>query len=109
MTGVQTCALPISIYYYTQIYSPARISGTIFIHWFFSDNKNKWQPLDRIALKVVGGRKEGYRGYASKANYQPGQWRVQVETESGQEISRLSFNVQSVDKNPNRTFEILTQ
>ncbi len=98
-----------TIYYYAQIYSPARITGNVFIHWFWKDAKNKWQPLDRIVLKVVGGRKEGYRGYASKSNYQNGDWRIQVETESGQEISRLNFSVTTVDKNPNRIFETLTQ
>ena len=95
------------IYFYAQIFSPARISGDVFIHWFYKDTKNSWQSADRIPLKIVGGRKEGYRGYAIKANYQPGSWRVQVETPSGQEISRLSFSVTSVEKNENRTFQVI--
>lgn len=98
-----------TIYYFAQIYSPARISGNVYIHWLWKDPKNKWQSLDRIVLKVVGGRKEGYRGYASKSNYQPGDWRIQVETDSGQEISRLNFTVTNVEKNPQRLFETITQ
>ncbi len=95
------------IYFYVQIYSPARISGEVFIHWFWKDSKNRWQAQDHIPLKIIGGRKEGYRGYAVKSNYQPGQWRVQVETSTGQEISRLGFDIISVTKDPNRVFQII--
>lgn len=95
------------IYFYAQIYSPARISGEVYIHWFWKDTKNIWQSLDRIPLKIIGGRKEGYRGYAVKSNYQSGPWRIQVETSTGQEISRLNFDVIPVTKNENRTFQII--
>lgn len=95
------------IYFFAQIYSPARISDDVLIHWFWKDPKGNWKSSDRIPLKVVGGRLEGFRGFATKANYQPGDWRVQIETSYGQEISRLNFTVTTVAKNDNRTFQII--
>ncbi len=97
------------IYFYLQIYSPARFSDQIYIHWSFKNSKNQWESSDRIPINIVGGRKEGYRGYAIKANYQPGPWRVQVETAHGQEISRLHFDVIPEEGNSTRTFQILAR
>lgn len=95
------------IYYYGQIYSPARFSDQIYVQWSFQDAHGNWRLADRIPLKIVGGRKEGFRGYAVKSNYQPGSWRIQVETSLGQEISRLYFDVSAAEADPARTFEVL--
>lgn len=95
------------IYFYAQIYSPARFSDQIFIQWLWKDPIRGWQKTDRIPLQILGGRAEGFRGFATKSNYQPGEWRVQVETSMGHEISRLSFEVTpSADEEP-RNFTIL--
>lgn len=44
-------------------------------------------------MPVTGGRDEGYRAVTKKTNFQPGFWRVQVETMGGQEIGRINFEV----------------
>jgi hypothetical protein len=95
------------IFFYVQIYSPARFSDEVYIRWLWKDPKRGWQNADRIPMKIVGGRKEGFRGFAMKANYQPGDWRVQVETATGQEISRLYFDVTTSDSAEPRTFNVL--
>jgi hypothetical protein len=95
------------IYFYAQIYSPARFSDQVYVHWLWKNPRMGWKSSDRIPLKIVGGRKQGYRGYAVKSNYQPGDWRVQVETALGQEISRMSFTVKDVPKNSNRFFRVI--
>lgn len=92
------------IYFYAEIFSPARFSDKVYVHWSWQSPKGDWQNSDRIPLSVVGGRKEGYRGYAVKSNYQPGPWRVQVKSENGQEISRLYFDVTPSPQNPARVF-----
>ena len=46
---------------------------------------------------IYGGRELGFRGYAYKNNYLPGDWKVFVETQDGLELGRISFNV-SLDK-----------
>ncbi len=100
------------LYYYIQIYSPARISGDVFLIWSRKNNKRNWEVQDRIPIKVTGGRKEGFRGYAIKNNFQGGDWRVAVETASHLEITRMGFEVVEVDQakvNPNRVFEVLSR
>lgn len=94
------------IYFYAQIYSPARFSDQVYVRFSWEGSKGGWQPADRIPLKIVGGRKEGYRGYAVKSNYQPGSWRIQVETAGGLEISRLYFDVTPEATGP-REFKII--
>lgn len=95
------------IYFYAQIYSPAKFSDNVYVQFAWDSPKIGWQGADRIPLRIVGGRKEGYRGYAIKSNYQPGDWRIQVVTESGLEISRLYFTVTPSEKNPSRAFQVI--
>jgi hypothetical protein len=95
------------LYFYAQIYSPARFKDEVYIHWYWVNAKGNWEPMDRIVLKIVGGREEGYRGYTVKSNYVPGRWRVDIETAGGQEISRLYFHITAVEKNEGRSFQII--
>lgn len=97
------------IYFYAQIFSPARFADQIFIQWLFKDPVRGWQKTDRIPLQIVGGRKEGFRGYTIKSNYQPGEWRVQVETSMGHEISRMGFEVIADASTEPRVFEVIAQ
>jgi hypothetical protein len=39
-----------------------------------------WLDAAGLHPQILGGREEGFRGYGVKANYQPGAWKVQVET-----------------------------
>lgn len=97
------------IYYYLQIYSPARFSDQIFIQWMWKDPKHGWMKRDRLPMPILGGRKEGFRGFASKSNYQPGEWRIQVETALGHEVSRLSFDVSEDSDDRPREFTVIEQ
>ena len=82
-----------SIYCFTQIFSPSRFEGNLSVRWQFKDPKLGWQSWDAIPLKVVGGREEGFRGYTVKTNYQPGTWRVAIETHDGREVGRIGLEV----------------
>lgn len=95
------------VYFYAQIYSPARISDKIVLHWQLKDKNGHWTSTDKVPLNIQGGRKEGFRGYAIKANYQPGEWLVSVETSMGTEISRYYFEIILADPNENRNFSFL--
>ncbi len=97
------------IYYYAQIYSPARFSDQVFVRWLFKDPKMGWQKTDRIALQISGGREAGFRAFTNKSNYQPGEWQIQLETEIGHEITRLSFEVELDPSTEPRAFELLVR
>jgi hypothetical protein len=87
-----------TIYCYTQIFSPTRFKDKLQVRWLYRDDKSGWLPSDAIPLPVLGGREEGFRAVTLKNNFQPGAWRVQVETQGNQEIGRIDFDV-ALDEN----------
>ncbi|WP_373998926.1 DUF2914 domain-containing protein [Bdellovibrio bacteriovorus] len=94
-----------TIYIFAQIFSPARFSDSVILHWYYLDPRAGWQTTDKIPMSIAGGRKTGYRGFSSKQNYSEGRWRVSVETTDGREIGRIYFKVTKVtEANPNRMF-----
>jgi hypothetical protein len=96
------------VYVYFRIFSPARFSDQIVMRWYWKDNGGKWKLHDSIPIKIIGGREEGFRGYGMKSNYQPGEWKLQVETADEREIGRVYFEVTPVPQGP-REFEIEMQ
>lgn len=94
------------VFFYAQIYSPARIADQIILHWHTKNSKGHWVSTDRVPLNIQGGRKEGFRGYATKSNYQPGEWMVTVETSMGTEISRHYFDINLTDATTPREFSV---
>ena len=64
------------------------------MRWFWKPEGRGWALQDAIAINIVGGREQGFRGYGVKSNFQPGSWRVQVETTDGREIGRVYFDLE---------------
>lgn len=94
-----------TVYFFAEIFSPARFSDSVILHWYYKDPVRGWQTTDKIPMNITGGRKNGYRGFASKQNYSAGDWRISVETTDGREIGRIYFKVIKLDSNnPERAF-----
>lgn len=93
------------IYFFAEIFSPARFSDSVVLHWYFKDPTHGWQSTDQINMKISGGRQNGYRGFAIKQNYVEGKWRVSVETTDNREIGRLYFEVTKTDVQIEREFQ----
>jgi hypothetical protein len=91
------------LYVYFRIFSPARFSDEVRMLWYWKERG--WVLQDSIPIKIVGGRAEGFRGYGFKSKYQPGAWKVQIETNDGREIGRVYFDLQTVPAAP-RSFAI---
>ena len=81
------------IYVFARIFAPTFFRDGVNIRWLMRDLRSGWIDQSAYSMEVTGGRERGFRGYAYKEHYQPGEWRVQVETEDGREIGRLSFTV----------------
>jgi hypothetical protein len=96
------------IYVFFRIFSPARFSDQVLMRWYWKDNRGNWSLQDSIPIKIVGGRQQGFRGYGMKSNYQPGRWRLQVETTDEREIGRVYFDVAAAPEAP-RDFEVDVQ
>jgi hypothetical protein len=100
------------VFFFASIFSPARFDDQVILHWLFKDPRQGWITTDQIPMRVTGGREGGYRGFTSKANFQPGDWRVSVETTDRREIGRLYFTVELAESGaeaspaPGRVFEV---
>ncbi|PWU14259.1 MAG: DUF2914 domain-containing protein [Bdellovibrio sp.] len=96
------------IYFFVSVYSPARFSDTLQLVWSYYEERRGWKKTDSVPMKIVGGRKTGYRGFAAKGNYAPGSWRVSVQTTDEREIGRLYFTVEKVETaNLVRSFSVI--
>lgn len=87
-----------TIFCFVQVFSPSRFKDQLQVRWLFKDERLGWQSQDAIPMPIVGGREEGYRGVTKKNNYQPGEWRVQIETRDNQEIGWIGFKVERDDQ-----------
>jgi hypothetical protein len=86
------------IYVYFRIFSPTNFSDQVLLRWYRKGRS--WTLQDTIPIRIVGGRAAGFRGYGVKTHYQPGDWRVQVETVDGREIGRVYFELQTLPEAP---------
>lgn len=90
------------VYVFFRIISPARFADQVQVRWYWraGGGIGGWALHDTIPMGIVGGREQGFRGYGFKANYQPGAWKVQVETKDGREIGRIYFELETAAQAP---------
>ncbi len=85
------------IYCFTAVFAPVALKTTVYHHWYFrTDSSKPFTHADKIPLKISGGREGGYRAYTFKQRLDPGDWRVDVETEDGRIVGRVAVKVQDV-------------
>jgi hypothetical protein len=79
---------------YTAIFAPSGLSTQILHEWqYYDEAKGKWVTEATIRYPITGGRDGGYEGYSESLDPAPGKWRVDVVTQYGQLIGRVSFTV----------------
>jgi hypothetical protein len=94
------------LHYFARVFAPSGFRHVVMIRWeVFDERIDAWTTTDRIPLNVVGGRNEGFRGSAVKANIGPGRWRVTAETEDGRAIATLSFRVEQDTRTGDRQWK----
>jgi hypothetical protein len=95
------------IYGYARIFSPTNFSDDVFIRWLHKTPAGEWMTSDLIRMSISGGRREGFRGYTYKQNYQDGQWQMRVETLDGRELGRIYFEVRRDRRTGDRRFRTI--
>ena len=84
------------IYCFTAVFAPVALNTTVYHHWYFRpDSSKRFTHADRIPVKISGGREGGYRAYTFKQRLDPGDWLVDVETEDGRIIGRVTVKVEN--------------
>jgi len=87
-----------TVHCFAAVFAPTDLQTKIVHHWQYYDAERKtWIDTDRIGYRVVGGRRNGYRGVTFKRHVHPGQWRVTVETPDRRPIGRIRFDVVPAD------------
>jgi hypothetical protein len=82
---------------YAAVFAPIKLTTHVTDRWrWFDPAKQKWVTLSQVTYAISGGREGGYRGYTIKRNPKPGQWRVDIKTDDGRLLGRLSFEVDAV-------------
>ncbi|MGQ0653097.1 MAG: DUF2914 domain-containing protein [Betaproteobacteria bacterium] len=92
------------VHVYFRVFSPTRFSDLVVMRWYRKDDA--WVQTDAIPIAIVGGRDAGFRGHGFKSNWQPGRWKVQVETTDAREIGRIYFSIEQAPPGP-RSFQIV--
>ncbi len=84
-------------YAYSAVFAPTGISTVILHEWQRYDAATgEWVPHATVRYPIQGGRDGGYRGYSYIKDISGGKWRVNVITQYGQLIGRISFTVVDV-------------
>ena len=97
------------VYCFTAVFAPVMLETTVYHHWQnrVSESSNEFATTDRIPIVISGGREGGYRGYTVKHRLDPGEWRVDVESEDGRVIGRIAFHVKE-HKDEEQEFSTMT-
>jgi len=94
------------VFVFTRIFAPHNFRDQVRVRWAKWE-RGAWAESDAIPLRIVGGREEGFGGYAYKQNWSPGDWRVAIETEDGREIGRTRFELRLDPETGERVFDVL--
>jgi hypothetical protein len=89
-----------AVYVFSSVFAPTNFRSTVYHQWsYFDKETGRWQDFERIPIEIVGGRDTGFRGYSLKNSLILGSWRVDVETERGQVIGRILFDIKEPKNN----------
>lgn len=89
-----------SIYCFAAIFAPTDLNQRIVHHWQKKNEEGDWVTRDQISYTARGGRDGGWRWFTRKRNAEPGKWRVEVRTESGRLLGRISLNIYEASEKP---------
>ncbi len=97
------------IYCFVRVFAPTRFKHEIALQWLLKDPESgEWRARDRIPLPIKGGRTQGYRGYAYKARWEPGDWKIKVETADGRVMGETTFRVVADPKKKPRRWKTVS-
>jgi len=90
-----------TVYVWSAVFAPSGLSTSILHVWQrYDDDLRQWVTKSTYGFPINGGRDGGYRGYSNKTDIEAGAWRVNVTTQYGQLIGRISFSVADVTSTP---------
>ncbi len=83
------------VYCFARVFAPRGFRDAIYVRWLWQGRDGGWLDRGRARLGILGGRGDGFGTFATKKNYQPGRWRVEIETDDGRDIGIIHFDLVS--------------
>ena len=85
-------------YAYSAVFAPSGVSTVVLHEWQrYDEPTGEWLTRATVRYPIIGGRDGGYRGDSFIKDISEGKWRVNVITQYGQLIGRISFTVVDVE------------
>jgi len=81
------------VYCFARVFAPRGFRDAVYVRWSWQGREGGWLDQGRAQLGILGGRGDGFRTFATKKNYQPGRWRVEIETDDGRDIGIIYFDL----------------
>lgn len=89
------------VYVFSSVFAPTRLATPVLHRWSRYDaERGHWMDATTVRFTIHGARDGGYRGYSQKVNLETGRWRVDVLTERGELIGRITFRIETADAPP---------
>ena len=90
-----------SAFCFSSVFAPADLTAPIEHRWEELDPATgRWETQSLVSFPISGGRAQGYRGWSVKSGLTPGEWRCDVETQSGALIGRVEFTAVAASASP---------
>jgi hypothetical protein len=87
------------VYAFSAVFAPSKLTTTIYHEWQYYDTERAaWETVSTVGFPITGGREGGYRGFSRMDAAIAGKWRVDVKTEHGQIIGRITFTIVDVSE-----------
>jgi len=85
------------VYCFFSIFAPNRFQDQIDIIWTrWDEARGEWVLKEKAAIPLGRGgviQDSGWRWFRSKARYEPGDWRAEVQTEDGRTIGAIKLTI----------------
>ena len=90
-----------SAFVFTAVFAPSGLTTNLRHQWqYYNTTTDQWETRSDVRFTINGGREGGFRGYSEKQDPADGSWRVNVLTDYGQIVGRISFTVTHVETPP---------
>jgi hypothetical protein len=96
------------VYCFFSIFAPNKFQDQIDIIWTrWDEGRGEWLLREKAAVPLGRGgaiAESGWRWFRSKARYEPGDWRAEVQTEDGRTIGGIRFTIYKDTRTEPRQF-----
>jgi hypothetical protein len=89
-----------------RIFAPKRFKDDIYVAWQHKNERGQWIQTDHIRLQLRHSGQTGWTGHTYKANWLPGEWKVDVLTADARLLGSIEIKVRPDGSTHQREFSL---